>query len=303
MSEHYPRIRVRVESGPLLVREAVSITFYLRHSHVDVARAVRDALEHYRRSMPPQEFRQYSQEAEAWTAFDTVGWEHVQRKLLERKSVHLNLWGGEPGEKEYRFIYRGQPMDPITPWGDEPDRVCAVGFWLPTEYLEEQGPDRVRTLALELGATLPFSSGQAGLAFQCETDVLGTWGEVLERGFRYPSLEIPDPDLLSSQLGTRVRTVNWLTFLGQPVLGEVGGVAGLRSQLSSPGTSVQEMNGERAVVTLGPWPEAGDTEQGKTLPAHRELARVLKPWLYVEKLHAHAAPDNDVLRWERRFLD
>ncbi|MFY0576656.1 type VI immunity family protein [Cystobacter fuscus] len=35
----------------------------------------------------------------------------------------------------------------------------------------------------------------------------------------------------------------------------------------------------RAVVALGPWPEAGDLRQGQTLPAYRELARVLEPWL------------------------
>jgi hypothetical protein len=64
------------------------------------------------------------------------------------------------------------------------------------------------------------------------------------------------------------------------------------------------LDGERAVVTLGPWPEAGDTEQSNTLPAYRELARVLEPWLY----HDPPVQDDDftpedMLRWERRFLD
>jgi hypothetical protein len=30
----------------------------------------------------------------------------------------------------------------------------------------------------------------------------------------------------------------------------------------------------------GEWPEAGDLEHGHTLPAYRELARVLEPWSY-----------------------
>jgi hypothetical protein len=64
------------------------------------------------------------------------------------------------------------------------------------------------------------------------------------------------------------------------------------------------LEGERAVITLGPWPEAGDTEQGQTLSAYRELARVLEPWLYQEPypLHYDFTPE-DMLRWERRFLD
>ncbi|KFA90277.1 type VI immunity family protein [Archangium violaceum] len=60
------------------------------------------------------------------------------------------------------------------------------------------------------------------------------------------------------------------------------------------------MESERAVITLGRWPGAGDTEQGDTLPAYRELARVLGQWLY-----QNTAPrtSEETCRWERRFLD
>jgi hypothetical protein len=76
----------------------------------------------------------------------------------------------------------------------------------------------------------------------------------------------------------------------------------LRSRLRSPGTTVQQLEGGRAVVTLGEWPEAGDTEQGRTLPAYRELARVLEPWLYQGRELLDFPPE-DMRRWERRFLD
>ncbi len=301
MNERYPRVRVRVESGALMIREAVSITFYMRHSHADVSNSVLRSLEFYRRVVQPHEFYQYSHEAGTAVRLDEAGWERNRNELLDDHSAIIHMSGGAEGE--YRFLYHGRPIDTPMPWGIEPDRVCAVSFWLPTEYLEEHGPGRVRELALELGAPLPFCSGQAGLAFNCETDILGTWAEVFKLCFRYPGMEIPDPELLSLELGARVRTVNWLTFLGQPVLGAVGGAAGLRARLSSPGTTVQELEGERAVVTLGPWPEAGDTERGLVLPAYRELARVLEPWLYQEKLRAALPPGHEVLRWERRFLD
>jgi hypothetical protein len=303
MSEHYARIRVRLESGALVVSEGLSITFYMRHSHAKVARAVVRSLELYRRAVPAQEFRQYSIEAGRALPLDEAGWKRNRRELLEDESVILQLYGGAVEQCEYRFLYHGRPIDTPMPWGDEPDRVCVVSFWLPTEYLEEHGPGRVRELALELGAPLPFCSGHAGLAFNRATDLVSTWQEVLKSCFRYPGMEIPSHDLHSWETGTRVRTVNWLTFLGQPVLGEVGGVAGLRSRLGSPGTTVQELEAERAVITLGLWPEAGDTRQGKVLPAYRELARVLEPWLYQEKLRSRLPADHEVLRWERRFLD
>ncbi|HYO58614.1 type VI immunity family protein, partial [Archangium sp.] len=93
----------------------------------------------------------------------------------------------------------------------------------------------------------------------------------------------------------------------QPVLGALGGVAGLRARLHSPGTTVQEMEGERALVTLGQWPEAGDLAQGRDLPAYRELARVLEPWSdaffpgYVNSWRGYT--EEEVRRWWRRFLD
>ena len=95
-----------------------------------------------------------------------------------------------------------------------------------------------------------------------------------------------------------------MTFIGQPVLGAVGGAQGLRSRLHTPGVTVEEIPGDRAVVTLGEWPEAGDTEQGQELPAYRELARVLEPWLYFEpRARLHYFSLEETRRWDRRFLD
>ncbi|WP_414639288.1 type VI immunity family protein [Archangium sp.] len=109
-----------------------------------------------------------------------------------------------------------------------------MSFWLPTEYLEEHGPGLTRELALELATPLPFCSGHAGLSFNCDTSLVGVEREVRKLCFRYPGMDIPDPSLLSYEIGTRVRGPGWLTFLGQPVLGELGGTAGLRSRLCHP---------------------------------------------------------------------
>ena len=305
MSEHYPRIRIRVECGALMIREALSINFYMRQSHVAVAPSVLRSLETYVRALGggPELLCGYWPETGAWLELDEARWEQTRRKLLNKHSALIELWDAAGVEKQYRFVYEGRPIDAPLPWDDEANMVCAVSFWLPTEFLEEHGPGRVRELALELAGPLPFCSGHAGLAFNCEMDVMGTPREVHKLCFLYPGMDIPDPSLHSLDIGTRVRGPAWLTFLGQPVLGELGGAAGLRSRLSSPGTTVQEMEGERAVVTLGRWPEAGDMEQGDTLPAYRELARVLEPWLYQGKHRPGIHIPEEARRWERRFLD
>jgi len=84
---------------------------------------------------------------------------------------------------------------------------------------------------------------------------------------------------------------------------KLGGASGLRERLKSPETTVQELPGDKAVITLGPWPEAGDVEKGEVLPAYRELARVLEPWLYHRPVSMLRQSEEETRRWERRFLD
>jgi hypothetical protein len=303
MSEHYPRIRIHTAHGHLLLREGLSINFYMRRSHLEVARAVMSSLETYLRAVGPGAIGRYANDAGEWQVLDDASWEVIRHKLLNRSKTLMTLHDALNGQYRYRFEYYGRPLDEPSR-EDRPGMVCGVSFWLPTEYLEEHGPGRVRELALELAAPLPFCSGHAGLSFNGETEPLSLSGAERELCFRYPGLDIPKLENLSCELGTRMRGASWLTFLGHPVLGELGGAEGLRSRLSSVGSTVQELEGDRAVITLGKWPEAGDTEQGQMLPAYRELARVLEPWLYREERILHPAFFlDDVHRWERRFLD
>jgi hypothetical protein len=151
------------------------------------------------------------------------------------------------------YTMYGKSLDPH-PLHDKRNASCAMSFWMPTEFLEARGPSRVRELALELAASLPFYSGYVGLSFNGELDVVGVGEEVI--------------------------------------------------RLHVPGTTVQEMEGDKVCITLGEWPEAGDTERGDNLPAYRELARVMEPWLFHDPYGSMPSlRDEEKLRWERRFLD
>jgi hypothetical protein len=261
------------------------------------------ALESYQHILETHTLSRYSQDTEDWQPLDGAGWELLRHELLGRRSALLNLRDTASGERLYQFEYHGLDLDAPLPFETAEDRASAVSFWLPTEYLEEQGPDRVRALALELAAPLPFCSGHAGLAFNGDLDLVGVREVVHTLSLRYPGMDIPNLGWLAGNIGTRIRGPGWLTFLGQPVLGELGGASGLRSRLHSPGTTVQELDGGRAVVTLGPSPEAGDMEHGHTLPPWRELTGLLEPWLYFEQPRFNYEPPEEVRRWERRFLE
>jgi hypothetical protein len=302
MSEHYPRIRIRAQNGMLLLREGLSLCFYVHRPHGQIAHQVLHALETYLQAVGPQSLSVYPVDDD-WEQLNDEGWEQIRSKLLHPRIALIRLRDSGSDHNQYRFNYYGRPVgEPSV--HSFPGTVCALEFWLPTEFLEQHGPERVRELALALAEALPFCSGHVSLAFNGELDVIGVPEEIRRYCFRYPGLDIVHLGRLANYLGTRVRGASWMTFLGPPVLLSLGGAAGLRSRLTSPDTTVQELDSERAVVTLGEWPEAGDTDRGLILPAYRELARVLEPWTYFEE---HLTGDESYReqwrRWERRFLD
>jgi hypothetical protein len=328
MSERSPRIR-HYAPGPdgefLVIREVVRIAFYMPHDHHDLATGANGALDAYLRSVGVgpdtlcygEDEESFPLNQEGWDSirtalrpntayrfFDEVekDTEYFRRRTKKGYQTWVSLTGGASGPSGYEFVYRAR-----LPWRSPPQgSVSTLHVTLPTEYLEAHGPGRVRELALELASLLPFATGHAGLAFKFFRPRGSHMHRVREEIFRHPGFDVPGAGRDDS-MGTRVDGVHWLNFLGQPVLEELGGLAGLRARLHSPETTVQEMDGERVAVTLGSWPEAGDLAQGRDLPAYRELARVLEPWLdkflspYAYSWRGYT--EDEVLRWWRRFLD
>lgn len=332
MSEHFPRIR---HYGPtpsgeqLLLREVVRLAFYMPHDHHDLAAGVERALDVYLGAVGkgPETLRHWEDTEGEGDQFplDETGWRVIRNQLRPNRTwrfldefeeqteffrrrtqkgfeTFIILTGGVSERSGYSFKYCAR-----LPWRTPPEgSVSVLSATLPTEYLEAHGPGRVRELALEMAAQLRFSTGHAGLAFEFLRMRRNLLPGLREDVFRYPGLDVPS-GLLLSEVGTRVDGVHWLNFLSQPVLGEAGGAAGLRARLHSPKTTLQETEGGHVVVTLGPWPEAGDLTRGENLPAYRELARVLEPWLQALPPGSSSAwrgyTQEEVRRWWRRFLD
>jgi hypothetical protein len=306
VSERYPQIRCDwVDEGERFpcARTSLSICFYMRHSHREVIPAVRRALERYREVIGLGTLAWAPDGEGYWQELDEETWKLTHEEMLHPRGANIMLRDTDRLVADYEFTYSGRDLDEALEYEDL-ERTCAVAFWLPTEYLETHGPARVRQWALELGAELPFNSGHAGLSVYFSEDLYQVRKLLWPQCFRHPGLDMPAMERLPSQLGTRIKGVSWLTLLGQPVLGELGGIQGLAARLHSPGTAVEDMGAGRAVVTLGDWPEAGDLEQGNSLPAYRELARVLEPWLYRSpQVPEWKFPDENLYRWERRFLE
>jgi hypothetical protein len=217
-------------------------------------------------------------------------------RRVPRRALGVRERGGG-----YYFEYQGRWLDAPHLVRDE-KATCAVGFTLPTEYLLEHGPGHVRALALDLARELPFSFGYASLAFVAPN---AHWymarNELLSLLSRYLGFDLYWLTETSRAIGNRARGAYWLTFLGQPLLGELGGLETLRQKLPFPDVSFQALEGERALLTVGEWPDAIDTAQQAFLPALQTLALLLKPFLYEEPSGWFSLDKDNMRRWLHRL--
>lgn len=339
MTSTYPRVRIpgpikytssTLEHGTvehlwdrLIARDIVRIVFFVPRDNFDIAAGVSHALDRYLRAVEGRPRALYEYTCCYWepSKLGDRGWELIRDTLSPKERRYADDYtrdeafyplkdGADPyfgiyGEQDsgFSFTYHAR-----IPWREAPPtRASVLRVTLPTEFLEERGAGFVRELSLDMASRLPFASGHAGLALDVAYSSRSRLDALRPFIFRHPGFDLRNANI-RDDMGTRVDGVHWMNFLGQPVLGALGGATSLRARLQSSSTEVRGLEGERALVTLGPEPEAGDLTQGQSLPAYRELARVLEPWLepfpwgHLRK-QGKAAEEDEWRRWWRRFLD
>ncbi|HEX5747253.1 MAG TPA: type VI immunity family protein [Archangium sp.] len=307
----------------VLARDVVRIIFFLPHHHHHLTTGVTHALDSYLHAIEgcPGALSRYT--CCWWESFDLTepsDWARIRETLEPKEPRFFEDYephdarfaekdGADPyftlfGEQGngYSFSYHAR-----LPWREpHPHSVSVLSATLPTEYLEEHGAQHVQALAMAMASRLPFATGHAGLALELWHPIYAQLDRLRTELFRHPGFDVREASHFDG-MGTLVDGIHWMNFLGPPLLSELGGAAGLRARLHSPTTTVQEMEDERAVVTLGAEPEAGDTAQGQMLPAYRELARLLEPYLepFPWGFLARKTPsvEEELRRWWRRFLD
>jgi len=304
MREDIPVIRVRNDRGDEVTRDGIVLCFFMRRSHEEIAPAVWRALQAYRRTIPHQALGWYGSDDGDTLPLDDQGWENIRWQTLERPRTNaciVELEENCSGASVYHFDYHGRILDSPLYSGDE-GATSGMAFSFPTEYLLEHGPAHLRDLAQELGRELPFSFGYASLAFVAPR---GTWyaarRELLGPLRRYLGLDLYHLSETSGLIGTGARGAYWLTFLGQPLLGQLGGTEALRQRLSFPEVTFEPMEVERLLLTLGEWPDAIDTEKGGVPPQYRALARLLEPYLREEGGDWPPMNREFMHRWFRRL--
>jgi hypothetical protein len=349
MARNYPRLRLRgipenwpFQQGvpirprrPLLAREVFRVAFYLPHDHADIAPGVSHAIDSYMGAVgegPGTISYGHINHSEG-SPLTAERWESLRRSLqnttrrvfpddfsertqldIEKRGFHLGLLlsGGPSHRNGYSLEYKAR-----IPWrsDSETTAMSLLTATLPLDYLEVQGANRVRQLAYDMASKLLFASGHAGLALEVYRFL-----PLRDDAFRAEVLRHPGIDLRAAWsrqqwLGLRVDGVHWLNFLGSPLLAQFGGASGLRARLHSAETTLVDLSESRAAVSLGEEPELGDLSTGQFLPAYRELAQALEPWLEplfllpttvsIESARYTSLrlTDFEACRWWRRFLD
>lgn len=294
----YPRLRFFNRWDTLVASEALLLCFYMKRTHQEIAPAVLRALDVFRRQIHPERLDWFIDHDAQTYVLDDARWAAIREEMLGPEAVYCPRFAGTPETAGGLYVeYRGVRIP--SPWPAREHDASGLYLRIPTEYLEEHGPGRIRELAVAVAEELPFNSGYVDLGLNGS----GMEGEAAEFvRVRYPGIHMTGegPDL---HMDTHVDGVHWMNFLGQPVLGKLGGIAGLREHLSLPGITIHDLGNERAVITLGDAPNPGDTETGETLPLHRALARLLEPHLYRNTRPLGRMTPEDMRRWERRFLD
>ncbi|RKH52750.1 DUF3396 domain-containing protein [Corallococcus sp. AB049A] len=308
MTKEYPVIRLWSKGSPPVptARDGVVLHFFIQREHKEVALAAWRALQHYRQVIPPGSLGWYGADDGDILELDDRGWEIARQQMIERPSGYsgrallMESPGGGDVSSGYTFEYAGWSSN--NPFGNAP--FGSASFTFPTEYLQENGAASFRALALELAQELPFSFGYASFAI---ISPAGLWSsarvDLIEALLaRFPGLDLHNIEDFGTILGTRALGPYWLTFLGQPLLGQLGGIEALRNALPFPEVSLLPMDGDRVLVTLDEWPDPIDTQEKAIPPQYRALARLMEPFLFQHEAEGLSLHESDTNRWIRRFL-
>jgi Protein of unknown function (DUF3396) len=166
---------------------------------------------------------------------------------------------------------------------------------LPVEYMLED-PQRFIDLARQMVGRLKFATGNAGFSVNMYLDGIGNDREegshiyMLSRRFDGLDLGVPWDSAYYAKHG--LRTINWLTFIGDDIIERINGRDAVKGSLPQ-GIPVTDLD-HGLMIQAGPRPILGDTNRQEDLGDYYRVGRALRPFA----LHLPAILDPETSRME-----
>jgi Protein of unknown function (DUF3396) len=155
---------------------------------------------------------------------------------------------------------------------ERPWEPSLVRFMLPAIQVA-QDPNELLSLGRLLADELPISSGHAGYCIECNSyDEEESIRAAYPLAMRYLGADIDYR--LSDDEFSFLKTVNWLTIVGDSLLDSRGGRAVVRRRIDDSTVTVHEAK-HGLIFQAGNAPALGDVNRGEVLGSYRSVYRAL----------------------------
>ena len=231
--------------------------------------------------------------------------EHIS-KLSENHSWQITLHGGPHKDEasDFRFEAAGTPA-----WELKKNYLSYMQVCFPLTWFADR-KRKMPALILNWCQKLKPLHGYGGLGIlqslnTAKQDRYESHAGAIAR--RFPGIEIDYPLSHALYLKNRIKGGNWLTVIGEDLVGELGGMDQLEEKLGS-GLRLHSYRGG-ALIQAGPKPQMGDVNRQRIPELYKKLAQVLKPIRIKEyPVSFHHAGENRFNKeisnqWLRRFDD
>ena len=299
------KVEVKDKRGSLVVRDSLVAAFFCKRPYPELAKAFGKAFDLWF-SKTPEEAKKWAligAHADEYKAFDP---KKPSRALAEfdparaktRDICSLEMGGPIQINSDYHFSFTGS-----RDLNEKRSNFLEVRF--PSHEAEPDRVDAYVSFIAKLAELLPYDSGYASLALTCGgMSMQDAFAQAAAKwAFRHPGFDMPSNNNTTAGIRQKVRGAYWITFIGPPALGELGGEDALRKAL--PKEIEVKPAGAGVMLRAGKVPELGDVNKRDKLPLLRAMAKVLEPVTQLNDtfLNAMFVDPGEIGRWLRRHLD
>ena len=184
------------------------------------------------------------------------------------------------GEYSFMLTGYGDPKDEF----DEEAGFLDIVF--PVRVLDELGGPKLAEMFIDLASCLPFYCGVAGYVFHRSPYKFNATLESMKAlAKRFEGVEIAASERLCYLAARGLTTINWLTFIGEDHLVNLGGRSVLTERLKSLSIVIDMPYG--VAVKTGDDPILGDRNSGRDeLMGLRKLYGILSPAQFFDSSYA-----------------